>query len=83
MRASFPFITNFIVHWIACGTFLLCDLYLDPKYRVPGKIDWTLYKKSIKHVLISQIIITPIVLYLLIPVWKWRGISMDYNNLFT
>ena len=70
-----PFLSSFIVYWLGAGFWFLCDLYINPKYRIKGEIDWKLYKKSAIHTLLTQIIITPMVLYSMIPLWKWRGIS--------
>ena len=76
-----PFIFNFLVYWSYCFFWLICDLYVEPKYRINKEIDWKLYKKSVIYTLLNQIAITPIVLLYMIPLWKWRGISFSFEEL--
>ena len=33
-----PFCGGFLVYWASVGFWFLCDLFVDPKHRVPGKI---------------------------------------------
>ena len=73
------FIT-FIFYWLTIGFWFLCDLYLDSKYRINGKINWSLYKKSAIYSVLMQLTITPIILYYMIPLWKWRGLDLNYDN---
>ena len=76
------FIT-FIFYWLTIGFWFLCDLYLDSKYRINGKINWSLYKKSAIYSVLMQLTITPIILYYMIPLWKWRGLDLNYDNFIT
>ena len=74
---------TFIIYWLTTGFWYLCDIYIDPKYRVEGLIDWTLYKKSAIQSVIMQLTITPIILYYMIPLWEWRGLDISYDNFIT
>ena len=78
-----PLIINFIIYWGICLFWFICDLYVDPKYRIPGKINWELYRNGAIYTLVSQLVLTPPVLYLLLPLWKWRAISLIYEDMFT
>ncbi len=79
-----PMIYSGLVYWILSGFYLLLDINLAPKYRIEGgeKINWKLYKKTIKHVLFLHSI-TPIVLYFYIPLWKYRNIDLQRENFLT
>lgn len=78
-----PLFLSFCTYWGTSIFWLICDLYIDPKYRIPGKINWKLYKTGAVYTLLSQIIFTPVILYLALPLWKCRAISMDYNDILT
>ena len=71
---------TFFFYWFCVGFWFCCDVFADSKYRIKGDINWTLYKKSALYTLVMQITITPTVLYILIPAWKWRGFSLNYDN---
>ena len=75
-----PLLTSALVYWGLSGCWLLMDLFWAPKNRVSGGevIDWRLYRKTAIHVLKLQST-TPIVLYALIPIWKYRGIDTSWE----
>ena len=76
-----PYFSSFFVYWSLSFVFFLCDLYLDPKYRIEANIDWKLYKKSFYHVLYLQFCYSLPVMYFFIPLWKWRGNSILYSEM--
>ena len=78
-----PFITTFVSYWLTVFGWFLCDLYVDPKYRIERTIDWKLYKKSAIHTVIMQLSITPIVLYYTVPIWSWLNNDVSYRGLYT
>ena len=78
-----PLSISFIAYWGTSFFWLICDLCLDPKYRVPGKINWQLYKTGALYTLVSQIVFTPPILYLLLPLWQIREISTSWDNVYT
>lgn len=77
-----PFTQSFLVYWILCFLFYLADRYLDnEKYRIEAKIDWKLYKKSVYHVLYLQFTYSLPIMYILKPVWYWREITINYEDI--
>ena len=76
-----PLLTSALVYWGLSGCWLLMDLFWAPKNRVSGGevIDWRLYRKTAIHVLKLQST-TPIVLYALIPIWKYRGNDTSWES---
>lgn len=80
----FPIASSGIVYWGLSFFWFMLDVFVAPKWRVPGGeiIDWELYQKTAKHVLKLHAT-TPIVLYTMIPLWKYRGIDLHWDNLFS
>jgi sterol desaturase/sphingolipid hydroxylase (fatty acid hydroxylase superfamily) len=77
----YPFSCSFAVYWGLSFLFYLCDVKLDnKKYRIEENIDWVLYKKTFFHVLYLQFAYSLPIMYALIPVWKWRGNTIDYQD---
>ena len=77
----YPFSCSFAVYWGLSFLFYLCDAKLDnKKYRIEENIDWILYKKTFFHVLYLQFAYSLPIMYALIPVWKWRGNTIDYQD---
>ena len=72
----YPIFISAIAYWGTSGLWLLMDIFLAPNYRIKGGeiINWKLYKKTAKHVFITQITTTPFIMYLLIPMWNYRGV---------
>ena len=68
----YPLLYSGITYWGTSAVWFLFDIFVSPSYRIDGGeiIDWKLYGKTAKHVIITQITTTPFVLYALIPVWK-------------
>ncbi len=77
----YPLLYSAIVYWGLSGFWFLLDIYLAPKYRINGGeiINWNLYKKTAIRVSLLQST-TPFVLYLMIPLWKLRGIETSWSN---
>ena len=72
-----PFAINLSVYWTTCFYWFISDLYLSSEYRInKNPINWNLYKKSAINTFLMQIIISPTILYILIPLWKQRKISL-------
>ena len=80
----YPLLYSGITYWSLAGYWFLFDVFVAPYGRIQGgeKIDWKLYKKTVKHVFYLQSI-TPIILYLLIPIWKYLNIDTTFNTFFT
>jgi sterol desaturase/sphingolipid hydroxylase (fatty acid hydroxylase superfamily) len=77
-----PFTQSFLVYWTLCFSFYLADRYLDnEKYRIEAKIDWKLYKKSVYHVLYLQFTYSLPIMYILKPIWNWREITINYEDI--
>ena len=77
-----PFIHSFLIYWSLCYVFYVADRYLDnEKYRIEANIDWKLYKKSVYHVLYLQFTYSLPIMYLIKPIWNWRGITIHYNEI--
>ena len=79
-----PIFLSAIAYWGMSGCWFILDLYLAPHFRISGGeiIDWNLYKKTAKHVLLLQST-TPLVMYSLIPIWKLRGVDTSFEGFFT
>ena len=75
-----PYFSSFALYWTLCFIFYLFDRYY-PKYRIDKSIDWALYKKSVYYVLYLQFTYSLPIMYMIIPVWKWRNITMDFNQI--
>ena len=74
-----PFYCSFFVYWGLSFIFFLADISLDnKKYRIEPDINWKLYKKSLYHVLYLQFCYSLPIMYMLIPFWKWRNITIEY-----
>jgi sterol desaturase/sphingolipid hydroxylase (fatty acid hydroxylase superfamily) len=76
-----PYFNSFCVYWGLSLIYFLCDIFIDEKYRMEGNIDWKLYKKTFYHVLYLQFCFSLPVMYFMIPLWKWRGNSILYEEL--
>lgn len=77
-----PFTQSFLIYWCLCFVFFLADKYLNnEKYRIEANIDWALYKKSVYVVLYLQFVYSLPIMYALIPIWKWRNITMSYEEI--
>jgi len=76
-----PFVTSFLIYWSLSFSFYLYDKYGDLNKRIDPNINWSLYKKTVYHVLYLQFCYSLPVLYMLIPFWKWRGITTTYNTI--
>jgi sterol desaturase/sphingolipid hydroxylase (fatty acid hydroxylase superfamily) len=77
-----PFTQSFVVYWSLCIIFYIADVKLDnEKYRIEGNIDWILYKKTVYHVLYLQFCYSLPIMYMMIPMWKWRNITNDYSEI--
>ena len=74
-----PFFSSFAVYWSLSAYFFLKDKYGDLTQRIDPNINWALYKKTVFHVLYLQFFYSLPIMYLLIPVWKWRNITMTYD----
>ena len=79
-----PMIYSGLSYWLMSFFWFILDNYQAPLGRIEGgeKIDWNLYKKTTKHVLCLHSF-TPIILYLLIPIWRYINIDTTSNTLFT
>ena len=79
-----PLMYSAITYWGLSAFWLLLDIFLAPYGRIQGGevIDWKLYKKTALHVLKLHLI-TPFVLYSIIPIWKWRGIDTSFEFFIT
>ena len=79
-----PMIYSGLAYWGMSGFWLILDIFIAPYGKINGGelINWKLYKKTAKRVLILHSL-TPIILYLMIPVWKYRGIDTSYDTLFS
>lgn len=66
-----PLSVNMSVYWSI--------IYINNKYRLNENINWLLYIKNMPSILTTQLIITPVFLYNMIPLWKWRGINNTYT----
>jgi sterol desaturase/sphingolipid hydroxylase (fatty acid hydroxylase superfamily) len=76
-----PFYCSFFVYWGLSFIFFLADIGLDnKKYRIEPNIDWKLYNKTLYHVLYLQFCYSLPIMYMLIPFWKWRNITIEYNE---
>jgi sterol desaturase/sphingolipid hydroxylase (fatty acid hydroxylase superfamily) len=76
-----PFLCSFSIYWGLSFIFFLCDSNLDnKKYRIEPGIDWNLYKKTFYHVIYLQFVYSLPIMYILIPFWKWRNITIEYND---
>ena len=80
----YPIFISSIAYWGISGVWLFMDIFLAPHYRIKGGeiIDWKLYKKTAKHVLITQMTTTPFIMYALIPVWNYRGVRGELADDF-
>ena len=78
----YPLLYSGITYWGTSAVWFLFDIFVAPSYRIHGGeiIDWKLYGKTAKHVIITQLSTTPFVLYALIPVWKYRGVKVIWSN---
>ena len=74
----YPLTLSAIAYWFTSFIFFLLDIYLAPKFKIKGaeKINWEFYKLTAIYVLKMQALTTPIVLYLMIPLWKLRNINI-------
>lgn len=79
-----PLICSGTVYWGLSFCWFMLDVFVAPKWRVSGGeyIDWNLYGKTAKHVLKLHAM-TPIVLYGMIPLWKYRGVDVGWNTFFS
>ena len=79
-----PFIFSAVTYWGLSGFWFISDIVLPPKWRIPGgqQIDWTLYTKSAIQVAWLHSI-TPFILWVVIPLWKYRGIDTTWESFFT
>lgn len=75
-----PFCLSFIVYWSLAFLFYVMDKNFA-KYRIDENINWSLYKKTVYYVLYLQFCYSLPVLYLLIPIWKWRNITILFNQI--
>jgi methylsterol monooxygenase len=78
----YPILFSGITYWGISGIWLIFDLNVAPLYRISGGevIDWKLYKKTAIHVFFIQMSTTPIVMYCLIPLWRYRGIDTSWSS---
>lgn len=76
-----PFFSSFTVYWSLSFYYFLKDYYGDLKGRIDPNINWKLYNKTLFHVLYLQFFYSLPIMYLLIPVWKWRNISTTYDSI--
>ena len=80
----YPILTSAITYWGTSFFWFILDLTLAPLFRVfNDEIDWQLYKKTLIHVFFLQMSTTPIIMTLLIPLWKYRNISTSQDDIFS
>ena len=79
-----PILCSGAVYWGLSFCWFLLDVFVAPKWRIPGgeHIDWTLYKKTARHVLKLHAV-TPFVMYGMIPLWKFRGVDVGWESFFS
>lgn len=79
-----PIIYSSFAYWGLSAFWFLLDVYVAPYGKIPGgeNINWVLYKKTALHVAKLHSI-TPFILYLIIPLWKLRGIDTSLENAIT
>ena len=79
-----PMIYSGLAYWGMSGFWFIFDIIIAPYGRISGGeiINWKLYRKTANHVLKLHSL-TPIVLYMMIPLWKYRGIDTSSNSLLS
>jgi sterol desaturase/sphingolipid hydroxylase (fatty acid hydroxylase superfamily) len=78
---TIPFACSFFVYWSISGYYFLRDYYGDLSQRIDTNIDWMLYKKTFYHVLYLQFCFSLPIMYMLIPVWKWRNNTILFESI--
>ena len=80
----FPIAITAFAYWGTSFLWFILDFAIAPEHRVNKyPIDWNLYKKTALHVFYMQMSVTPVVMYTLIPVWKYIEINTTLWDLFT
>ena len=76
-----PYSLSFFVYWFLCLIFFILDKNINTKYRIEYNIDWKLYQKTVSHGIYLQFAVCVPVMYFMIPLWKFRGINMYFNDI--